>query len=274
MDLHVVTVTSICKIDGVSNIYPAKLFHAMDVDDTGKGKVPFVEFSTNRVRVSKGVFLANKNNRLRFQPHKVPAVGHRAAVKGSGFRHMLTMLVRVDSSTNNSCYVVNVKVFKNGQVQMTGLKTPEDGNQVAEAVVDAVATAVAKDPEVVDLVPGGGIIIAARDYKVCMINGIFAIPFSVDRQKTHEMLLKKGMHSIYDPMLYHAVKLRVHRPSAARSGTQKTCATVAIFQTGSVIITGTTTMDEMAELHRMVKGVLEENVKDIQRVEWRIVKGS
>lgn len=270
MDLEVVTVTAICKIDGVQDINSSKLFHAMHVDDKGNGRVPFVEFSTSRVRVSKGVFLINKKNQLRYQPHKFPAVGNKEPIGGSGFRHMLTMLVRVNSQ-NHRAYVVNVKVFKNGNVQMTGLKTPEDGQVVADTIAEVMADAVAEDPQVAIVSPKG---IVAKDCKVCMINGIFAVSFSIDRQKTHDMFLGQGMHSMYDPMLYHAVKLRVPHPVEQKkmSGTHKTCATIAVFQTGSAIITGCTSMDELRSLHKKIKNILEMNVKTIQRVEWRIVR--
>ncbi len=260
MDLYIVTVTAVCRIGGVESVDAAKLFHSLSIDDSGIGPIPFAEFATKRVRVSKGVFVVNKNNKLRWEPNG-SITNKRAFSSSSGFKFILTMLVRVPSKG----YVVNVKVFNNGKLQMTGLKNPEDGTEVANVVSQTLKDAIAKDPEVAIVSKRD---ISVEDYKVCMINGIFAVPFSIDRQKTHELLLKKQMQSIYDPMLYHAVKLRVPHPNITN---KKTSATVAIFQTGSIIITGATTIEEVNDLHVLVKNVLEDNRSLLQRVEWRIV---
>jgi TATA-box binding protein (TBP) (component of TFIID and TFIIIB) len=165
---------------------------------------------------------------------------------------------------------VNVKVFKNGRLQMTGLRSPEDGLVVASVVREELRKAALVNSEVMKK---QGEDIQISNYRVCMINAMFAVPFSVDRRKTHEVFLRAGVQSIYDPMLYHAVKLRVERPplTSPAKKTKKTCATVAIFQTGSVIITGATTIEEVRYVYELVKDTLLKNQKMVQRIEWRIL---
>ena len=74
--------------------------------------------------------------------------------------------------------IVNVKVFNNGKIQMTGLKFEKQGKEVLNIVKDILIEK--NKGEIFD-----GKTLEITDYKIVLINSDFDIGYSVNREKSH-----------------------------------------------------------------------------------------
>ncbi len=247
--LTVATVTA-AAFSGVPHVDLTRLFHSIDITDASD--VRYAELILPRVRVSKGVYeLGHKPRTLARMTSPAPPSSHHS--NNNGFPTMLSMLLRSapgQPRAESGVGGVNVKLFQNGSMQMTGASSVECARQVAAAVARLA----------------GG---TMKDFRVCMINSIFRVDFAVDRAKLQRVLSEIGVASSYDPMTYHAVKIR----DFSAAGPENRCVTVAVFQTGSVIVTGATSMRQATLAFKKYHRILVDYKRAIQRTQWHIIDG-
>ncbi|GAX85676.1 hypothetical protein CEUSTIGMA_g13090.t1 [Chlamydomonas eustigma] len=176
-----------------------------------------------------------------------PSKGPRTP--SSTFGNQVTMSLRVFGT------LVNVKVFRNGSLQMTGLKAVEHGPYIVCAVSDMMPSVA------VDAVDASKFTLQQQkhSFRVCLINCDLDLGFRVRRDSLQATLSRffPRTRCSYEPCIYQGLKIKfmVNRgksPSTACgacncaskcSGAgdgRDTCrkVTIAIFQTGKVILTG------------------------------------
>lgn len=180
------------------------------------------------------------------------------------FDNQATFLVRPKG------YVINTKVFKNGNVQMTGVKAHEDGVACVDAIIDAMKSLhergvhAAASPEQLQCI----------NYKICMINSDFRVPFKINNNTLQTYLNDvSDIISIYEPCIYPGVKIlyywNEHKPCkdgvcrcvphcTRKVGTCKKI-TIAVFQSGCVIITGATTIPMLNDTYSFISEWLMKN---------------
>jgi len=178
-------------------------------------------------------------------------------------------------------YMPNIKLFRNGNVQMTGIKTMEDGEMVVERIAgEVMRIAKEKDISIIPQIEN----IRANDFKVRMINSDFSIPFKIRRKVLHNLLMIDYSNVCsYQPESYPGVKLQYfwrekenhagrctcEEPCDGKGGTDGRCkkVTVSVFQSGKVLITGATTYEQINEAYRFICGVV---TKHRDSLEWTI----
>lgn len=207
----------------------------------------------------------NNNHNHNIRPHT------------NGFRNLLSVLVVIrqrqqppsaadgtDDTDDTDEYHVNVKVFRNGKLQMTGVRTESDGRAVAVYVRTLVVVGGGGGDCEHDHDSCGGMKAMLDSFRICMINSTFSVSFAINRARLQTLLLRMNFQCMFDPDIYHAVKIR------RKYG--KRFVTVAVFQTGSVIITGAVSMEEVFGVYDIFHELLIGSKQEIQRIEWRIVE--
>ena len=129
---------------------------------------------------------------------------------------------------------VNVKLFKNGSVQMTGCVTLQDSlDALYNAINSLNATrAVLENGKIKD-VPFCSKILKISDvydYKIGMINSGFKIPFSIDRSKLLLCMQNDNMDVLYDRNIHASVIIKYP--------VNDDDVTMLVFEKGNIIITG------------------------------------
>ena len=178
---------------------------------------------------------------------------------------------------------INVKCFRNGKIQMTGVKSIEDGKRVLLHVAETVA---AMEPRVIlsQTTP------RASSYRVCLINSDFDLGILIKREALYNVLKSDlQLAAVYEPCGYPGVKLKfmwnqhhtsqnqsqqgVCRCTPACTGKGDGCGigncrkvTCLIFQSGCTIITGAHSYTQLDDVHNFMCGVLEEYRQDIERI--------
>lgn len=159
---------------------------------------------------------------------------------------------------------INMKLFRNGRVQMTGLRHPAHGPGVVGHLVALLRDlrGLARRHE-----------LAVSGYQVCLINSDFDLRMRVDRDKLYRVTRAHYDVAVsYEPCIYPGVKLKfmwgeqnspqgVCACSAASvckgkgtgcSGDTCRKVTIVVFHTGKVIITGATTTRQIDDAQRLL----------------------
>jgi TATA-box binding protein (TBP) (component of TFIID and TFIIIB) len=145
---------------------------------------------------------------------------------------------------------VNIKVFRNGRLQMTGIRTIEEGARIVDRICSSFT-----ENSIGDV----GLQSGTSDYKICLMNSDFHLNFGLHRDVLYNKYREMGLVCSYEACIYPAVKLSFmwnHGKTAKNQAQDGICScpehcggdgdgygrcrkvTCAIFQSGSVIITG------------------------------------
>lgn len=166
------------------------------------------------------------------------------------FDNQATLLLFIDG------FYANCKVFKNGCVQLTGLRRTEHGPLFIQHIIDRIHDIrTHADPNVVT----DGEHMAVMDYRVRLINTDFNAGIEIRRDAlfTYMMHTYPGIYSVFEPCIYSGVKIHYYhndgcgdgdgvcRCTAACNGRGRghgdgDCKkiTIAVFRSGSVLVTG------------------------------------
>lgn len=171
------------------------------------------------------------------------------------FDNQATVVVRMPQ---HSGYFLNIKVFRNGNLQMTGARSAEEGRIGAQVALGEL----------------GG---AVEDVRVQLMNCNFRVSRRVNRNAFHALAKGLGMQSSFNPSIYPAVKVYYmindrddgacpNRASPCTGFGPDACCkrvTVLVFEGhrsySSAIITGATTEAQVRKAHAWLARTLREH---------------
>ncbi len=189
------------------------------------------------------------------------------------FDNQVTVIYRLPTG-----HAPNIKLFRNGNIQMTGIRTEEEGKNMVESMVAEIRRIY--DAGVVDLVENVNSL-CAKDFKIRMINSNFSASYRIRRKDLHKLLIspKYGNTSNFQATSYPGVKLyyywnnnNTHQDGVCRctspcygkgSGSgDGECkkVTVSVFESGNVLITGANHFAQVNEAYTYICNIL---VKDV-----------
>lgn len=197
----------------------------------------------------------------------------------TSFFNQATLVVRREVSPL-SWKEINVKLFRNGGIQMTGVRSIEMATDTLKWLVPYLQRA-CTGAEIFSGTPN------IHKEQVQLVNTDFSIGAKVRRDALHRILIEKyRLNSSYESAIYQGVKTKYFynegRPADSSPGLcpcPKLCKgtgdgskigeckkiTISPFQTGQVIITGARTMEQINEAYNFIKEVFRTNQDEILR---------
>lgn len=197
------------------------------------------------------------------------------------FDNQVTVLYRLAPG-----YIPNVKLFYNGNIHVTGIRANEDGIFINEQLVKEIR----RIHDEVDsaVLPAGSSAdqLCAKDFKIRMINSDFSVPYRIRRKDLHKLLMSPTYNnkSVFQPGSYPGVKLQFywnenHSVKNGICACTKKClgkgdgkgdgdckkVTVAIFESGSILITGANAFEQIDHAHAFITKVLKTH-GDLQKI--------
>jgi TATA-box binding protein (TBP) (component of TFIID and TFIIIB) len=232
MDLRVSTIVGISKFS--QPIHLQELYDSIETDS----KITFIELGEQY----KGL-IDKKNLKKREKKTK------------KYFYNQATLHVTMKYKGTDKR--VNVKLFNNGSIQMTGLKSVELGKQTLDYLVELV-NSLKED------------LITLGEYSIALFNTDFDIGFKVNREKLNRHLYSLGIYTSFEPCIYPGVNIKYYYKTSNQSGLcecQPMCSgkgchgdckkiTIAVFNSGKIIITGGCNYDQCFEAHKFIKKIL------------------
>ena len=181
-------------------------------------------------------------------------------------------------------YFPNVKLFRNGNVQMTGIRSPTEGETVVQRIAEEVIRIYHdNDPKIVDNVQQ----VNAKDFTIRMINCDFGFPFKIRRKNLHQIIIADYNNVCsFQPLTYPGVKLQYfwnEQKTFAQGGIckcKKECygkgsgngdgeckkVTVAIFDSGKILITGANSFEQVNDAYDFISRLIQRHQFDIQKI--------
>lgn len=209
---------------------------------------------------------------------RAPATASDAVPVRNSFDNQVTTVFRVYSSRPEvlASYMPNVKLFRNGNVQMTGIRCPEDGERVLEMLADAVRLVCASGEDAVHVVDDIAAV-RAREFRISMINTNFTVNYHVRRKALQRVLSSDAYRmvcSFEGP--YPGVKLQYYWNALHGAEKQGICActqacdgkgrgdgdgrckkvTVSVFESGNALITGANAFAQVHDAYAFIRGAL------------------
>lgn len=243
-DIIISTMTIICKINVNFNV--DNIAKYINLSNENIITVKYGEFSnTNRTIINK-----KKNNR-------------KKSTRGlKNFYNQVTLVINmnqnnlIQTTKKKKRKIINIKLFKNGSIQITGCNNIEnviktitnlfDELKKVYAVLDDNNNIIDK-PFVSDLSLLD--IKNIYDFKIVMINSNFNIQFQIDRDKLFYCLINDGYECSYDPIIHACVDIRFSYSDSKK-------ISIFIFESGAVIITGSTNCDHIVTAYNHINKYL------------------
>jgi len=237
------------------------------IDDTLVPNILYVEYGKRKFdnscckgKVKKNIQMQNKSKR---------------------FDNQVTILYEDKSKE----IYVSTKIFRNGNLQMTGVKNDEQGHEIMNIIKQIVFDCFQKESGV--LVDENVDLLVAQKYSIGLINSDFRVKFSIRRDILYKILTHEYHNNCsYEPCIYPGVKIQYYynKQNTTKNGIcacsvpcmiGKKCGdgdrqckkiTIAVFQSGSVIITGAQHLSQIDEVHAYILNILQANEERIKKV--------
>jgi TATA-box binding protein (TBP) (component of TFIID and TFIIIB) len=240
-NLRVSTITSILKIS--SDIDLKKIYDNVPITKY----IPFIEYGSN-------------NPQRGFSKKMLKKV--RKKSKKKIFYNQATIHVIHDDK------IMNVKLFNNGKIQITGLKGINQSTVLVEKLINYLQDLSVLDYET-KLVSS----------ELVLINSDFDIGYEIERETLHNEIIEYGIYSSYEPCIYPGVNIKYFMNKNNFDGIcccENICngkgkangdgdckkVTIAVFKSGKIIITGGQSISQLETAYRFIKNFIDDRKDD------------
>ena len=166
----------------------------------------------------------------------------------------------------------NIKLFKNGNVQITGVKSIEKGNDTINYLIEIIRDMYnTYDKEVIKSVDD----LSNKNYRIRLINSDFKVNFEIRLDYLYNIATSKyGITCSYEPCIYPGAKIEYYYPNNGYCRCKTFCngksdickkITIAVFQSGCVIITGANKIEHINIAYEFICKMLKDNLDSIRR---------
>lgn len=193
------------------------------------------------------------------------------------FYNQATLIIK----PSNDIRQQNIKLFNNSSISLTGCKIKSDGLNAIRTIIKEMK----KTPDIFESDEDRDHI-NYEDYNITLINSDYCLNYTIDRLKLSELLINKyNLFVTYTPDIYPGVKVYyywnpLYQTNKGVCQCKKKCEdkkkkeldetsckriTIAIFQSGKVIITGSNKMRQTKDAYNTINKIIMRNYKDIRR---------
>lgn len=185
------------------------------------------------------------------------------------FFNQSTIIVR--RLVDNRWKEINIKLFENGGIQMTGISSKEFAENTIYWLAD-IFSQLPKNPFM-------GKIPDIKNVSIPLINTDFSIGSNIDQEVLHSILVDKyNLISILEKTIYQGINTKYFFNSKTSDGichciekckgagnSDNECKkiTVSIFRTGKIIITGAKTINQINTVYDFINNIIERHYDEI-----------
>ena len=186
--------------------------------------------------------------------------------KNSPFYNQVTIVVRVNEGDYDDLDKVkklNLKLFKNGSIQISGLKkvsyTNRALNKLAFRLAQIKALLLEDEIREIKFIDSTDII-DINDFSIYMINSNYKVNMMIDRNKLFKLLLQKKIKASYEKCIRACVIVKF-TPVAFNEEEKE--ISIFIFEKGNIIITGARNLNHIIESYNYINNILLEHTDTI-----------
>lgn len=217
----------------------------------------------------------------------------KESLKKNLFDNQVTTIFKI-----NDNYYPNLKIFKNGNIQITGIKDKDIVENIINLIIEEIKRIYIEDNEIVS---NNDIeLISFKKFVIRMINTDFKTytdenhlnKFLIKRKVLHKILISDLYNNkcSFEPGRYHGVKLEYFWNTSKKElngicECEKHCfgkgtgigmnnckkITIAIFESGSILITGGISFIQIDEAYNYITKILNKHRNEIQKSDLNLL---
>ena len=232
----IATITLITSINTSINLYNcSKVMKEL----VSANRIISIKYAKGNILISKSI--SNKKT-LKTKPSK------------KNFYNQCTIIIKCKNGNK-----INLKLFLNGMIQMTGCKDLNNAYEVLEILSEelkkewySVNEGKLKRLEIIDNYE-----FTHDKLNIKLINSVYDVGFNINRDVLHKLFIEEyNIQSIYQPIIYVGVNSKINVSSG-------TLVSVLIFKTGKIIITAGKTENDIWDAYKFINKVLYDNYEKI-----------
>jgi len=190
------------------------------------------------------------------------------------FFNQATIVIRKKREDSIGFKEVNIKIFANGGFQMTGITSEDYSKLVLEWLIEkfkSFTTSISETP------------LKMEKFSVQLLNSDYKVNGLVRRDELHKILVNQyRLFSTLETTIYQGINTKYYfnEKSKVKNGIcmcYKICngqgdgknegackrITIAIFQTGSIIITGARNTNQLNEAYDFINSIIKAHAKEV-----------
>ena len=186
--------------------------------------------------------------------------------KNSPFYNQVTVVVRINEGECESLDKVkklNLKLFKNGSIQISGLKRVSYTNRALNKLIHRLSQvkALLYENEIKEIkFINNNINVSVNDFSIYMINSNYKVNMKIDRTKLFKLLLKKKIKASYEKCIRACVIVKF---TPKNINNEEKEISIFIFEKGNIIITGARNLNHIVESYNYINKILLEHTDEI-----------
>jgi TATA-box binding protein (TBP) (component of TFIID and TFIIIB) len=255
--ISISTMCATCKLNTELNIDNIEHFLQLDPDD-----IITVKRSTTSIRSLLTQKITNKRNKKIIQPVKPKVINY--------FYNQITVVIRVNEGKTediNNEPRINLKLFKNGSVQMSGCKSVRNINIVLNKLIVKLKETKAKiiDDKIMEIkFIDNPEALTVKNFKIDMINSNYQVNMKIDRDKLYNLLKNRNIKCSFEPCIRACVVVKY---IPIKFNTEEKQVSIYIFLKGNIIITGARDREHIIEAYEYINNILITHADDINIID-------
>lgn len=246
------TMCASCKLGTTLNIVNIEKYLELNVND-----VLCVKMNKERIRTLIPVKKKNKRGNKTIKEEKV-----------NHFYNQITVIIRIGSGPIDDWEKepkINIKLFKNGSVQMSGCKLVKNINIVLNKLVHKLKMVKAKmeDGKIIEKNYIENVEkLNVSHFKIDMINSNYKVNMQIDRAKLFSLLMKKKIKSSFEPCIRACVIIK-YCPTIDNDELKE--ISIFVFQKGNIIITGARSRSHILTSYKYINNIFITHFDEISK---------
>ena len=185
------------------------------------------------------------------------------------FYNQITVVIRIHEGPITNIHEepkINLKLFKNGSIQISGLKNIEYTNRALNKLIYSLSQIKGKMTEenkIIDVQFVENISkLNITDFEIYMINSNYKVNLMIDRAKLYYLLLMKKIKASYEKCVRACVNIKFVPPT---HNNEEKDVSVFIFEKGNIIITGARNFNHIINTYEYINSIIWEYRNEITK---------
>jgi len=179
------------------------------------------------------------------------------------FQNSITIVMRKSSGFTTDLdneSKINMKLFKNGSVQMSGCKDLMAVNIVLNKLIFVLKQKyqIKESKKEISFVENPDLL-KITNFKIDMINANYKVNVTVNREKLFNLLLKKKIKTSYEPCTRACVIIKYN------SKPEEKDISIFVFEKGNIIITGAKSKESVKDAYTFINSILVTHQEEVDK---------
>jgi TATA-box binding protein (TBP) (component of TFIID and TFIIIB) len=190
--------------------------------------------------------------------------------KSVPFYNQVTVVVRIFEGDTDDLATekkLNLKLFQNGTIQISGLRNIEYANRAINKLIYRLGQVRGKmiDSTIKEITfVENKEELTIKNFKIYMINSNYRVNMKIDRSKLYKLLIMKKIKASYEKCIRACVIVKF---TPSRNNDEEKEVSIFIFEKGNIIITGARNIYHIIDSYNYMNDIILTHCDEINKVD-------